>query len=167
MIMSEQSSYTKEKKRILKNKWSTCIASEDQIPPFISQFITVISIPVARSHSPSQSSCSWRDSIMKRQDTLRSSSSRRETTPDKDNRHADKTIGCMSGLFHFVYKYQRRRKFLTFGLFFSFSSLQFHLGFSILLDVGFCLSLSLSVWMLRIWNKIAFDGGFCVIVFVL
>lgn len=50
---------------------------------------------------------------MKRQDTLLSSSSRREAMPE--NHHAAKTIGCMSGIFHFVCKYQRRRKFLTFG----------------------------------------------------
>ncbi|KAA8517863.1 hypothetical protein F0562_015348 [Nyssa sinensis] len=53
--------------------------------------------------------------MLKRQETVLSSSSRRETVPE--NHHA-KTIGCicMSGIFHFVSKYQRhRRKFLTFG----------------------------------------------------
>ncbi|XP_042484606.1 uncharacterized protein LOC122064890 [Macadamia integrifolia] len=48
---------------------------------------------------------------MKRQENpLNSSSSRRETLPEN---HQAKSIGCMSGLFHLVCKYQKRRKFLT------------------------------------------------------
>ncbi|KAK9291074.1 hypothetical protein L1049_009261 [Liquidambar formosana] len=49
---------------------------------------------------------------MKRQDTVLSSSSRRETVPENNR---TKSIGCMSGIFHLVCKYQHRRKFLTFG----------------------------------------------------
>lgn len=49
---------------------------------------------------------------MQRQETLRSSSSRRENTPEN---HRGKTIGCVSGLFQFISKYQKRRKLLTFG----------------------------------------------------
>ncbi|CAK9166340.1 unnamed protein product [Ilex paraguariensis] len=51
--------------------------------------------------------------MLKRQETLLSSSSRRET-PQLDTHH-DKAIGCMSGIFKLVSKYQHRRKFLTFG----------------------------------------------------
>ncbi|XP_043690923.1 uncharacterized protein LOC122641702 [Telopea speciosissima] len=47
---------------------------------------------------------------MKRQENPLSSSSRRETLPEN---HQAKSIGCMSGLFHLVWKYQKRRKLLT------------------------------------------------------
>ncbi|KAJ4970737.1 hypothetical protein NE237_003836 [Protea cynaroides] len=47
---------------------------------------------------------------MKRQESTLSSSSRRETPPEKNEA---KSIGCMSGVFKLVCKYQQRRKFLT------------------------------------------------------
>ncbi|XP_059668249.1 uncharacterized protein LOC132313479 [Cornus florida] len=51
--------------------------------------------------------------MLKRQETLLSSSSHRETV--SENQHA-KAIGCMSGILQLVSKYhRRRRKFLTFG----------------------------------------------------
>lgn len=57
---------------------------------------------------------------MKRQDgSLRSASSRGEN--GTENLHG-KTIGCMSGIAHFLSKYHSSRKFLTFGLFHFFSS---------------------------------------------
>ncbi|KAI4348540.1 hypothetical protein L6164_009252 [Bauhinia variegata] len=49
---------------------------------------------------------------MKRQTSAVSSSSRRENAPEKI--HA-KTIGCMSGIIHFVCKSHSPRKLLTFG----------------------------------------------------
>lgn len=50
---------------------------------------------------------------MKRQDSsLRSASSRGEN--GTENLHA-KTVGCMSGIAHFLSKYHSSRKFLTFG----------------------------------------------------
>ncbi|KAK9122544.1 hypothetical protein Sjap_012146 [Stephania japonica] len=53
--------------------------------------------------------------MMKRAEgVLSSSSSRRNSFPE--NHHpSTKSIGCMSGIFHLVSKYSRRRKFLTAG----------------------------------------------------
>lgn len=53
--------------------------------------------------------------MLKRQETLLSSSSRRQTPPPPDKYHRPKSIGCMSAVFHFLSRYQHRRKFLTFG----------------------------------------------------
>ncbi|KAL5546903.1 hypothetical protein UlMin_006590 [Ulmus minor] len=50
---------------------------------------------------------------MKKQDSLPSSSSHRENVT-AEKIHA-KAIGCMSGLFHFLSRYQNRRKSLTSG----------------------------------------------------
>ncbi|KAB5551629.1 hypothetical protein DKX38_008940 [Salix brachista] len=50
---------------------------------------------------------------MKGQDPLVSSSSRREISPAPEKIRS-KSIGCMSGIFQFAYKYHDRRRFLTF-----------------------------------------------------
>ncbi|KAB5519233.1 hypothetical protein DKX38_023552 [Salix brachista] len=50
---------------------------------------------------------------MKGQDPSISSSSRRESSPAPEKIRS-KSIGCMSGIFHLVYKYHNRRR-LTFG----------------------------------------------------
>ncbi|KAI5583563.1 hypothetical protein BDE02_06G023100 [Populus trichocarpa] len=52
---------------------------------------------------------------MKGQDPLVSSSSRRECSPAPPEKIRSKSIGCMSGIFQFVYKYHNRRRFITFG----------------------------------------------------
>ncbi|KAI9093620.1 hypothetical protein K1719_027069 [Acacia pycnantha] len=49
---------------------------------------------------------------MKRQNSIVSSSSRRENAPDKLQ---SKTIGCMSGIIHLVCKSHSSHRFLTFG----------------------------------------------------
>ncbi|XP_061964503.1 uncharacterized protein LOC133688882 isoform X2 [Populus nigra] len=51
---------------------------------------------------------------MKGQDPLVSSSSRRERSPAPEKIRS-KSIGCMSGIFQFVYKYHNRRRCITFG----------------------------------------------------
>ncbi|XP_010251732.1 PREDICTED: uncharacterized protein LOC104593538 [Nelumbo nucifera] len=48
--------------------------------------------------------------MKRRESVLSSSSSRRETAPEN---HQAKSVGCMSGIFQLVCKYQQRRKFLT------------------------------------------------------
>ncbi|CAI9761224.1 unnamed protein product [Fraxinus pennsylvanica] len=54
--------------------------------------------------------------MLKRQESSHSSS-RRETpvTPPPPESHHAKAIGCMSGIIHFISKYQNRNKLLTFG----------------------------------------------------
>ncbi|KAJ6921513.1 hypothetical protein NC652_015433 [Populus alba x Populus x berolinensis] len=51
---------------------------------------------------------------MKGQDPLVSSSSRREISPAPE-KNRSKSVGCMSGIFQFVYRYHNRRRFITFG----------------------------------------------------
>lgn len=75
----------------------------------LSPFVSAPSKQILRH----QTSRAKREREMQRQETLRSSSSRRENTPEN---HRGKTIGCVSGLFQFISKYQKRRKLLTFGL---------------------------------------------------
>ncbi|GAA0145453.1 hypothetical protein LIER_36133 [Lithospermum erythrorhizon] len=55
------------------------------------------------------------EQMLKRQDSLLSSS-RRETPPPPQKHHVAATsVGCMSGIFHLITKYQNRNKRLTSG----------------------------------------------------
>ncbi|XP_019166475.1 PREDICTED: uncharacterized protein LOC109162190 isoform X2 [Ipomoea nil] len=51
--------------------------------------------------------------MLNRQDSLLSSS--RRQTPPPENRRREKSVGCMSGIFHLISKYQSRTKRLTSG----------------------------------------------------